>query len=41
MDDELNITDRLIQYNAKGFIVFYSTNITTGLQNRLEAIRNN
>lgn len=40
-DDELNITDRLMQFNVKGVIGFYSTNITTGLQNRLEEIYKN
>ena len=40
-DDEVNICDRLVQFNAKGFIGFYSTGITTGLQNRLDAICEN
>lgn len=40
-DDEVNISDRLVQFNAKGFIGFYSTDITTGLQNRLDAICEN
>ncbi len=40
-DDEKNISDRLLQFNAKGFIGFYSTGITSGLQNRLNAICKN
>lgn len=40
-NDEKNIGDRLLQFNANGFIGFYSTRITTGLQNRLDAICNN
>lgn len=40
-DDEENIGDRLLQHNANGFIGFYSTGITTGLQNRLNGICNN
>lgn len=41
IDDEINISDRLLQFNANGFIGFYSTGITTGLQNRLDAICKN
>ena len=40
-DDEQNIGDRLLQHNVTGFIGFYSTGITTGLQNRLVGICNN
>lgn len=40
-DDEQNIGDRLLQHNANGFIGFYSTGITTGLQNRLDGICRN
>lgn len=40
-DDEQNISDRLLQFNATGFIGFYSTGITTGLQKRLDGICNN
>lgn len=40
-DDEINICDRLVQFNAIGFVGFYSTGITTGLQNRLDAICKN
>lgn len=40
-DDEKNISDRLLQFNATGFVGFYSTGITTGLQNRLDAICKN
>lgn len=40
-DDEKNISDRLLQFNATGFIGFYSTGITTGLQNRLDGLCNN
>lgn len=40
-DDEQNIGDRLLQHNANGFIGFYSTGITTGLQKRLDGICNN
>ena len=40
-DDEKNIGDRLLQFNATGFVGFYSTGITTGLQNRLDAICKN
>lgn len=41
IDNELNISDRLLQFNATGFIGFYSTGITTGLQERLNAICKN
>lgn len=40
-DDEKNISDRLLQFGVTGFIGFYSTGITTGLQNRLDAICKN
>lgn len=40
-DDEQNIGDRLLQHNVKGFIGFYSTGITTGLQNRLDGMCEN
>lgn len=40
-DDEKNIADRLLQFNTTGFVGFYSTGITTGLQNRLDAICKN
>lgn len=40
-DDEQNICDRLLQFDATGFIGFYSTGITTGLQNRLDGICSN
>lgn len=40
-DDEKNISDRLLQHNVDGFIGFYSTGITTGLQNRLDGICKN
>ena len=38
-DDEQNIGDRLLQHNVNGFIGFYSTGITTGLQKRLDGIK--
>ncbi|ELC8409626.1 hypothetical protein UT300017_11620 [Clostridium sp. CTA-17] len=41
VDDEINIVDRLLQHDSKGFIGFYSTGITTGLQNRLDGICKN
>ncbi len=41
VDNEINITDRLSQFGANGFLGFYSTCITTGLQNRLDGICNN
>lgn len=40
-DDEKNISYRLMQHNAGGFIGFYSTSITTGLQNILDGICTN
>lgn len=40
-DDEINISDRLLQFDANGFVGFYSTGITSGLQNRLNAICQN
>ena len=40
-DDEQNISDRLLQFNVQGFIGFYSTGITSGLQNRLDGISQN
>lgn len=40
-DDEQNIGDRILQHNVNGFIGFYSTGITSALQNRLDAICNN
>ena len=40
-DDEKNISDRMIQFSANGFLGFYSTGITSGLQNRLDAICTN
>lgn len=40
-DDEQNISDRLLQFNVTGFIGFYSTGITTGLQKRLDGICGN
>ena len=39
--DEENIGDRLLQFNTTGFIGFYSTGITTGLQDRLDGICRN
>ncbi|RHP12299.1 hypothetical protein DWZ84_12865 [Coprobacillus sp. AF35-8] len=39
--DETNILDRMKQFNATGFIGFYSTNITTSLQQRLDKIIDN
>lgn len=41
IDDEKNIGDRLLQFGATGFIGFYSTEITTGLQERLNGIYGN
>lgn len=41
IDDEKNISDRLSQFGATGFIGFYSTEITTGLQDRLDGICKN
>lgn len=40
-DDEQNIGDRMLQHNVTAFIGFYSTGITTGLQNRLDGICKN
>lgn len=40
-NNEQNIGDRLLQHNVNGFIGFYSTGITTGLQNRLDKICDN
>lgn len=40
-NDEQNIGDRLLQHDAIGFIGFYSTGFTTGLQNRLDGICKN
>jgi len=37
--DENNITDRLLQHGAKGFIGFYSTLPSSGLNNRLDSIK--
>lgn len=37
--DENNITDRLMEYKANGFIGFYSTLPSSGLNNRLDAAR--
>lgn len=37
-DDEKNISDRLCQFAANGFIGFYSTGITSGLQTRLNGM---
>lgn len=37
-DDEVNIGDRMLQFGANMFIGFYSTNISSGLQNRLNGI---
>jgi len=41
IDDEINIGDRLLQFNATGFVGFYSTSITTSLQDRLDGICKN
>lgn len=41
VNDEINISDRLAQFNVKGFIGFYSTGITSSLQNRLDDICRN
>lgn len=38
-NDEQNITDRLAQHKANGFIGFYSTLPSSGLNNRLDAIK--
>lgn len=38
-DDETNISDRLNQFHADGFIGFYSTLASSGLNNRLDAYR--
>ncbi len=38
-DDEDNIVDRLAQFNANGFIGFYSTVISSGLANRFDSLR--
>lgn len=38
-NEEQSISDRLIQHGANGFIGFYSTQITTALSNRLEALK--
>ena len=37
--DESNILDRVHQHNAKGFIGFYSTIPSSGLGNRLDALK--
>lgn len=39
--DESDISDRIIQHNAKGFIGFYSTGITSSLEKRLELLKVN
>lgn len=41
VSNESNIIDRLIQHNVNGFIGFYSTGITTKLQDRLNQICEN
>lgn len=41
IDDEINISDRLLQFKATCFIGFYSTTITSGLQARLNGICQN
>lgn len=38
-DDETNISDRLTQFNAGGFIGFYSTLPSAGLNNRLDSYK--
>lgn len=38
-NDELNISDRMHQHNADGFIGFYSTIASSGLGSRLEALK--
>lgn len=38
-DDETNITDRVKQFNANGFIGFYSTLPSSGLNERLDALK--
>lgn len=38
-DDETNISDRLEQFNADGFIGFYSTVPSSGLNNRLDSYK--
>jgi len=38
-DDEKNISDRLVQHNATGFIGFYSTLPSSGLNNRLDSYK--
>lgn len=38
-DDEKNISDRIKQHNANGFIGFYSTLPSSGLNNRLDAFK--
>lgn len=40
-DDETNITDRLVQFGADGFIGFYSTLASSGLNNRLDSYKDN
>lgn len=40
-EDETNITDRLTQHNANGFIGFYSTVASSALINRLKELREN
>ncbi len=39
--DEQNITDRLSQHKAQGFIGFYSTLPSSGLNNRLDSFKSN
>jgi hypothetical protein len=39
--DELNIQERLDSFNADGFLGFYSTVQTSGLNNRLRALKEN
>lgn len=38
--DEQNITDRLVQFSADGFLGFYSTVVSSGLSNRLDSMKN-
>lgn len=38
--DEESILERMVEHSATGFIGFYSTYLSTGLQNRLDALNN-
>jgi len=36
--DEVDITDRIKQHHCTGFLIFYSTGVTTGLQKKLHSL---